>query len=93
MHKAGFAVVLFIFLALACVSSSVWCQEPPEDDEDAGEDMVYSTSASGDGAIHPYMEYRKRVEAAQNISSGGQSIDIPANGDKPHEVLHYPPKK
>ena len=22
-------------------------------------------------------------------SSGGQSIDIPANGDKPHETLHY----
>ncbi len=23
-------------------------------------------------------------------SSGGQSIDIPANGSKPHETLHYP---
>jgi RHS repeat-associated protein len=23
-------------------------------------------------------------------SSGGQSIDIPANGNKPHEILHYP---
>ena len=23
-------------------------------------------------------------------SSGGRSIDIPANGDKPHETLHYP---
>jgi filamentous hemagglutinin len=23
-------------------------------------------------------------------STGGQSIDIPANGDKPHETLHYP---
>jgi len=23
-------------------------------------------------------------------SSGGQSIDIPANGNKPHETLHYP---
>ncbi|MEI8603207.1 RHS repeat-associated core domain-containing protein [Shewanella sp. PP-Sp27a-2] len=26
-------------------------------------------------------------------SSGGSSIDIPANGDKPHETLHYPPKE
>jgi hypothetical protein len=23
-------------------------------------------------------------------SSGGRSIDIPANGSKPHETLHYP---
>ncbi|GAB2498506.1 RHS repeat-associated core domain-containing protein [Arenimonas alkanexedens] len=26
-------------------------------------------------------------------SSGGRSIDIPANGDKPHETLHYPPRE
>jgi filamentous hemagglutinin len=26
-------------------------------------------------------------------SSGGRSIEIPGNGDKPHESLHYPPKK
>ncbi|SUI78375.1 RHS repeat domain-containing protein [Shewanella baltica] len=26
-------------------------------------------------------------------TSGGSSIDIPANGDKPHETLHYPPKE
>jgi len=26
-------------------------------------------------------------------SSGGHSIDIPANGDKPHETLHYPRKE
>lgn len=26
-------------------------------------------------------------------SSGGRSIDIPANGDKPHETLHYPRKE
>lgn len=28
-----------------------------------------------------------------NNSSGGVSIDIPENGNKPHETLHYPPKK
>jgi len=26
-------------------------------------------------------------------SSGGHSIDIPANRDKPHETLHYPREK
>ncbi len=26
-------------------------------------------------------------------SSGGRSIDIPPNGSKPHETLHYPPRR
>ena len=29
------------------------------------------------------------VFGRQTNSSGGKSIDIPANGDKPHETLHY----
>lgn len=29
------------------------------------------------------------VFGRQTNSSGGRSIDIPANGDKPHETLHY----
>ncbi|HGM7301878.1 TPA: RHS repeat-associated core domain-containing protein [Stenotrophomonas maltophilia] len=29
------------------------------------------------------------VSGRQTNSSGGKSIDIPANGDKPHETLHY----
>ncbi|HFK2922116.1 TPA: hypothetical protein ACGY72_003320 [Stenotrophomonas maltophilia] len=29
------------------------------------------------------------VSSRQTNSSGGQSIDIPANDEKPHETLHY----
>ncbi|KAA9132078.1 RHS repeat-associated core domain-containing protein [Marinihelvus fidelis] len=64
----------FVFsLCVLAVSFSLFAQEPPDEGPvDGGESDqggVYAASASEDGAIQPYVEYRKRVEAAQNVSS------------------------
>ncbi|TVS19486.1 MAG: hypothetical protein EA417_00515 [Gammaproteobacteria bacterium] len=71
MRKGGFAVVLLFALASASLSFNVLSQENSrEGPDEAGEESpdMGSNSAADNGAIHPYMEYRKRVEAAQNVS-------------------------
>lgn len=56
-----------VSLVLLAVSSGALAQEPTQpDEEDPKNTFLFSSSAPG--AIEPYVEYRKRVEAAQNVS-------------------------
>jgi hypothetical protein len=37
-----------------------------------------------------YAEYERKDGLRPARGNSGPRIDIPANGDKPHETLHYP---
>ena len=45
---------------------------------------------SGDRAPPGSLVGENGIFGRPNNSGGGQSIDIPANGNRPHETLHYP---
>ncbi|WP_440055935.1 RHS repeat-associated core domain-containing protein [Pseudoalteromonas sp. T1lg65] len=51
------------------------------------------TSGPGDSAPPGSLIGENGVFGRPENSSGGASIDIPANGDKPHETLHYEKEK
>ncbi|MDZ4729612.1 MAG: hypothetical protein SH820_06695 [Xanthomonadales bacterium] len=66
---------LLISFVLVAVSSSVLAQEPAKPGEELAKPVITDpkspsafSSGAGQGAIDPYVEYRKRVDAAQNVS-------------------------